>query len=557
MCGALLTLGLVSVLHPGSHDSFSHQSDTRYSHLQSTLAPDLSAPAFIKAGWQAQRAAETPHPTPSLTISVSVSKTQDADLNALHEALANATPLPGELPASGHSNEALSPVPAWFAWGQLNSQRVSVQVTAPLRLPANALGVYAARSEYGATLCLVNKTNARLLTSAVVQLPRGAYRIERLTFAQPSDITKDLNKDPNSEDKTASDKEANNNKANNKVANAQGSETNALPLQNIAAQNSAENASPAPAQLLPGIEHLERLEGCDFGSTHTARKGLCLEPGEVCFYRYTDVARMARATWYDVFAQLHEMAHAHPGPAHRLATMLHEADGYVSNVQGRGGEGVEGRLESIHHLLLVAAQAHSLHHNYQMRHTVDVAEGKAVMVALNRLIDSLSETSAVLLGLVPQVAVTSPIDSASKQGAAATGTRLSAQPDHVSQPLSQRPDGSQDIKNAGGKEKEEKTVSVANQRSETVRSVTIALANTGSHSISNVKLGLNTANLPASVAYYPADPAYFGTLHPGQTIRATFRLRGTALQEMSEMRVTGDVSYFAGTAPAHLCPQAW
>ena len=151
---------------------------------------------------------------------------------------------------------------------------------------------------------------------------------------------------------------------------------------------------------------MERLEGCDIGGAATVGKGMCLEPGQVCLYRYTDVARAARASWFDTFARLQDMSHEHPGPARRLGTMLHEADGYVAGV--RGGGGLQNRLGCIHHLLLVTAQAHSLHHNYQMRHTVNEANGKALMGALDRLTDALSETSAALLGLVPQVAVTSP-----------------------------------------------------------------------------------------------------------------------------------------------------
>ena len=270
---------------------------------------------------------------------------------------------------------------------------------------------------------------------------------------------------------------------------------------------------------------------------------MCLEPGEVCLYRYTDVARAARASWLDVFAQLRDMNREHSGPARRLAAMLHEADGYVAGV--RGGGGLENRLGCIHHLLLVTAQAHSLHHNYQMRHTVNEANGKALMGALDRLTDALSETSAALLGLVPQVAVTSPPAPTSNEPDRAKNTeRTDAMPAFL-------------VVRQKAENKEEKAAGVENNRGSTSRTVTIALANTGSRSISNVKIGLNANILPAAVTCDPADPAYFDALHPGQTVRATFHVRGAGAENLPNALLTGDVSYFAGTAPAHLRPRAW
>ena len=203
---------------------------------------------------------------------------------------------------------------------------------------------------------------------------------------------------------------------------------------------------------------------------------------------------------------------------------------------GAAKYGRDSRLECVHHLLLITAQAHSLHHNYQMRHTVDEGTGNHVMAALDRLTTSLSETSAALLGLVPQVLVTaSPVSSAQARttGAIREQTETFAA------------------------NKKEINPNAPNMQMRPERAVTVSLKNTGGRSVSNVKLGLNMAGMSGSVTCEPADPAYFDVLRPGQSIRAIFHVRCAPGADLSDTLFTGDVSYFAGTAPAHLRPRAW
>ena len=513
--GALLTIGLMGA---------QRQAATKVG--RSTRQEKISRVSVIPVVWHAQAASGDVQPTPSIKIDVDAVHTQSADLNALKEALAGVVPLPEALKeenrteagtAEGSGKQAeqsgnAERVPAWFAWGHLNAGRAPAQITALTGLTnanvSEALGVYAVRDENGATVCLINKTKARLLTNTRVRLPRGVYRIERLTLSRDS--------------------------AKSEEARGAGDRSQEAGPEQPTVLNPL-----TKTDLFSPVECLERLEGCDFGSGANIGKGMCLEPGQVCLYRYTDVARAARASWFDVFAQLRDMGRNHPGPARRLGTMLHEADGYVAGVRGGGDQ--QNRLGCIHHLLLVTAQAHSLHHNYQMRHTVNEANGKAVIEALNWLTDALSETSAVLLGLVPQVAVTSPLTPPSNEmdrekSAGKTATTVAF---------------------LATRQKEEKAVGVKNGKRNVARTVTIALANTGSHSISKVKIGLNTAGWPVAATCDPADPAYFGDLHPGQTVRATFHVRGAGAQDLPNTLLTGDVSYFAGTAPAHLRPRAW
>jgi hypothetical protein len=521
MCGALLTLGLIGAQRQAA-PAFGNNH---------TRQGKISRVSVIPVVWHAQTSPDGVQPTLSLKIDVDVSHTQAADLNALKNALAGIVPLPDAIKEeikteeirkeevkaeeSGkqaeQSGDARS-IPAWFAWGHLNVGRTPAQVAALTGLTdvnvLEALGVYAVHDENGATVCLVNKTNARLLTNTRVRLPRGVYSIERLTISREGGKAEEAQE---TRDKRQGEGEE---------------------------QSEIRNPK-SKIDFLPPVERLERLEGCDFGTVAKAGKGICLEPGQACLYRYTDVARAARASWFDVFAQLRDMGRNHPGPARRLGTMLHEADGYVAGV--RGGGGLQNRLGCIHHLLLVTAQAHSLHHNYQMRHTVNEANGRAVMDALDRLTDALSETSAVLLGLVPQVAVTSLPTAPSNGVDRENGTGKTAAV----------------IASLVAHQKEEKATGAENEKGNVARTVTITLANTGSRSISNVKIGLNAAYLPTAVTCDPADPAYFGDLRPGQTVRATFHVRGAGAQDLPNTLLTGDVSYYAGTAPAHLRPHAW
>ena len=135
------------------------------------------------------------------------------------------------------------------------------------------------------------------------------------------------------------------------------------------------------------------------------------------------------------------------------------------------------------------------------------------MGALERLTDGLAETSAAILGLVP---------------------RINVEPEAAPVPAVQQ-DG----------------------KATTAMLVTVAIANAGPHSVEMVKIGLDTGALPLGTHCDPEDPAFFGTLHPGQTVRATFHLRYSASMPVPANRCVGDVSYFVAGAPAHLRPRPW
>jgi hypothetical protein len=276
----------------------------------------------------------------------------------------------------------------------------------------------------------------------------------------------------------------------------------------------------APAEDQPGgasasVFRLDRLEGRDLSRAAVVGKSGMLEPGQVVFYRFTDQSRLVETAFAETYRLLAELEKSRPGPAHRLRRMLREGDHYRSGVRA-GNDGVASRLESIHNLLLVTGQAQSLHRNYQMRGTVPNEIGAALMGSLERLMDGLAEVTATLLDLVPQVTV---------------------------EPIGERTPGKANA------------VPVANAPNYEL--VTVALANGGEHSIEMVKLGLDISGLPATISCDPPDPAFFGTLKPGQTVRATFRLRCPSGVAVVKRLCVADVCYRAGGGPAHLRPRPW
>jgi hypothetical protein len=138
---------------------------------------------------------------------------------------------------------------------------------------------------------------------------------------------------------------------------------------------------------------------------------------------------------------------------------------------------------------------------------------------LERVMDGLSEASATLLDLVPQVTVTAPEQVTERRG--------------------------------------NRRVLAAVTDDTDAQVVHIALSNAGGHSVANVKLGLDSSELPDGVVCDPADPAFFGTLRPGQTVRATFHLRCPAGTILNRRLCVADVCFHAGGGPAHLRPRPW
>jgi hypothetical protein len=396
-------------------------------------------------------------------------------LTAVKEAVLRIDPR-GSLMPSAPAEDAPAE-PGWVLWGRLRT------APSPVYLPADSgILATAVHSAQGMTLCLVNRSTEKKSLRLQFRLPRGVYKGERLTFTPPDVVAT--------------------------MSPASRSTVTESRLRTIS--DSAQEAKASPAS--PIIE-LERIQGRTLNAPTVVKKPFVLLPGQVCFYRFTDVAQAARAAVNETYDSLHTMALKSPGPAARLRHILEEGNGSRASLSA-GNRSGSARLSGIHRLLLLTAQVQSMQRNYQQRHTVNAAEGAAVMGALERLTDALAETSAVLLEMLPQITV-----------------REESAPDAGPVP----PEGSP-----------ARTVLV-----------TVSLANLGRQSPGMVKLGLDTAALPRGVACVPDDPAYFGAVHPGQSVRAIFRLRCPAGTLLPTDRCGGDVSYFVSGAPAHLRIRAW
>ncbi len=279
------------------------------------------------------------------------------------------------------------------------------------------------------------------------------------------------------------------------------------------AEHSPETVPARYAPIAPSNIRLDPLEGCDLAAAGSVSKTLTLDPGEACVYRYRDVALHSWQAWCEVQEALHGLQGEAPGPVRRLRRMLSEVSGGLGGLTGgKRHSDTNVRLGRIHHLLLGTAQAESLARNYQTRHVFNIASGQNLMQALVSLSSDLADTSATMLGLSPRIDVTYDRDTPASLG---SGTVTS---DAL---------------------------------------VTIRLENTGSRSVGLVKMGLDASTLPSGARCEPADLAFFGTLHPGQTVQAEFHVRRLPAEGLTEERCAADISYFIASVPAHLRPHAW
>ena len=401
-------------------------------------------------------------------------------LKAVQEAILAGDPSP--MPPTSAPIELAGSEAAWMLWGRLRT------TPAPVSVPPDAgVAAYAFHSAQGMTLCLVSRSTEKKLLRLQIRLPRGVYKGERLLFSPPNLVVQA-----------------------NSTRRAQPAEGR---LRTVSDEGQAADA----VQTVPRMQ-LERLQGRTLNATAVVRKPCTLLPGQVCFYRYTDVAQAARAALNETYDSLHAMALKSPNPARRRRHILEEGEGSRGSLSSGSGRDSGARLSGIHRLLLLTAQVQSMQRNYQQRGVVDADQGAAVMGALERLTDALAETSAALLELVPQITVRE--ESAAVSPPAAPSA-AEAQP------------------------------------AARLLVVTVSLSNLGRQSPGMVKLGLDTAALPRGVACEPDDPAYFGAVHPGQSVRATFHVRCPAGMLLPTDRCGGDVSYFVSGTPAHLRIRAW
>lgn len=444
---------------------------------------------------------------PAVSLLVRIEADATAATNSDKEALTEikAAMLPMESLSADGAKPAL---PDWFVWGRFDGARILVKAIPEDVLPDGQFSVYGSRAAETTAVCFANRSARVLRTELRLRLPQGIWSVERLTFTPRASTSAGPVSAPANAGliSTAPDTGNGVDKATDTVEKSKDSD-----------QASRQNLDLSLKE--PRIR-LERLEGCDFGGTAVVRKPFELQPGQVCFYRFLDRSKAILSAWNDAHSMLRHLAGSNSGPANRLRKMLDEGEPYLAGTQSGTRSSSSRRVGCVHRLMLYTSQAVSLHRNYLARGTVEKKQGGEIMRSLERLTDALSETSAVLLGLVPQVAV---IRAGIQVGAIGASKSLVAlQP---AQPAK--------------------------------RKVLVALANTGTQSIENVRIGLDSSELPKGVICEPSDAAFFGTLLPGQTARAVFEVHVPAGVALPDNRLAADVSYFAAKLPAHLRPHAY
>lgn len=427
-------------------------------HPESSLNGWLPLPADTQ-----NNAKSAEEPAAFVTVNVNALRSASTDLRALNTTLRGMIAWNEFLPLPDDAPQAgtvaeLKPFD-WFQWGRMGGARAQVTASLPHELAA-----YAAQTAEGTTVCITNRSPRRIVAKTLLRLPKGVYATEALSYRLSAGET------------------------------------------------------PTRTALL------ERQKGRDIGQNGgTVGMLWTLEPGEIVFLRATDEARLARLALNDANALLNRFARVRPSPAKRLKSMLSEAAPYVGGLTGTAKSNTLGkRLNCVHRILLYAAQAQSLHGNYMARGVADNRTGPELMGAFERLTDALAETSATLLGLVPQIRVTFAPDSTSQ---------LAKMTDDI--PSDAAP--------------------------HTLQKATIALSleHQGGQALHDVKLGVDARNLPSGVTCSPAQPDVFESLRPGQSVRAEFVVQGVALDAVPLRRFVGDISYFTVGAPAHLRPRSW
>ena len=84
--------------------------------------------------------------------------------------------------------------------------------------------------------------------------------------------------------------------------------------------------------------------------------------------------------------------------------------------------------------------------------------------------------------------------------------------------------------------------------------IEVSLHNSGTSNIGMVKLGVSLNEAPEGSRCDPSDPMLFHSLLKGQSVQAEFKVTGA---EGAMKYAAADISYFIGGAAAHLRLHLW
>ncbi len=329
-------------------------------------------------------------------------------------------------------------------WARFSNRLLHVQMHASV--PLTNLFVFSSESDIGKSVAIINQTGVPIQSELQMKLKKGIFTISRLI----------------------------------------------MPPQAPSPQ-SVESASFSSADSPPIAK--QWLEGAVFSRNGIVKKPCFLPPGSAVLYRFTNRTLSARSDYYTLLTQLHQLAIHHPGPARKMRRMLEEGVSDIHTLYERD-------ISGLHPALLAVGQAQTFHHDMLFREALPANILAPIGDTMEHLIDNLSRTGAVLMGLVPSA------DS-------------------------------------------KFTSTGAN------RTVTVSLANTGSHTVAIVKLFVQSDPSLKGIICQPSDAAVFRELRPGQTVTASYQLSAPAGVTLKSSSGIGDISYTVEGGPARFLVRPW
>lgn len=302
-----------------------------------------------------------------------------------------------------------------------------------------------------------------------------------------------------------------------------------LTLQSVSSPRSgaARPAAEQPDEAeRPTAPLLHRYKSQLLSENGTLAKPCDLAPGAVCLVRFRNQLALLRSAQSGAYRELSVLAKTAPAPVRLLRRILNEALPFESGL--RTGSALRRsqakRLHHAHQILLRITQAQARLNNDRALGTLHGEAVERLLAHLDRAQQAVAEMSAALLGLTPQIQI------------------LPDQPPRAAA-VAVRDTPAQETGRAAH--------------------VIVTLANAGSEDVQMVRIGLATTPLPPGVTCLPAEASFFGTLRPGQTARAEFRLHAAESALRTErpgaldVQCIGLISYFAAHTLAHLRPHGW
>lgn len=249
---------------------------------------------------------------------------------------------------------------------------------------------------------------------------------------------------------------------------------------------------------------IERLQCGALEARGVIRKSGYLEPGSGAVYKFVDYARLAGASYRRVAQRVQKYRAVNATQSRKLETALRECPWMITRAGAlMSRKDATPALRYIHRGLLAVRHAQAVCANAGGSGQAARAGREQIADELVTLESALGECSVAALGLSPSASV--------------------------------------EVGRSAGVPPATDAVSVW-----------VKVRNSGPATVSAVKLWVTG---PGSMVVEPSDQAVFGTLRPGQTAQAEYKVRRRSGDEPNEAAwsgILGHLSYYRDQAPAHV-----